>query len=211
MSIYTPRGLRIRFGVDYCFALIARLYPAIPADRVFRTAEGLASLSSALGFAAGLASLAVRLPASMVLAITAIGCVAGFLLAHQRIARGVLAAFGGLYRDAAWLAIPPAAALLAGLLLSGWRATLAYFVGRGVGALGNKMLDRLEASQMSRRVGMPLGWPERSFLAAYELHARAAGRPVDLLPRDEEFEADNWHPAFREFERRFPKAIEKFT
>ncbi len=211
MSIYTPRGLRIRLGLDYCFALMARLYPAISADRVFRTAEGLASLSSALGFAAGIAALIARLPALMVLGVTAIACVAGFLLAHERIAGRPLAAFGAIYRDAAWHAIPPAIALVVGLLVAGWRATLAYFVGRGIGAIVNKLLDRLEASRMVRRVDMPLGWPERSFLAAYELHARAAGRPADLMLPDEEFEADHWHPVFRDFERRFPDAIQKFT
>ena len=54
MSIYTGRGLKIRLPIDYGFALMQRLYPAVDAFKVLRTTEGLELLPSCMAFIAAI-------------------------------------------------------------------------------------------------------------------------------------------------------------
>lgn len=54
MAIYTPRGLKIRLSIQYCFTLLARLYPEVDPYTVLKTTEGLEFIPS---FLAVLASL----------------------------------------------------------------------------------------------------------------------------------------------------------
>ncbi|HLE17147.1 MAG TPA: hypothetical protein VI728_02550 [Syntrophales bacterium] len=56
MAIYTPRGLKIRLGMNHAFALMARLYPKVDAFKVLKTTEGLESIPGMLAFIVGVTS-----------------------------------------------------------------------------------------------------------------------------------------------------------
>jgi hypothetical protein len=84
MAVMTPTGLKIRVGVEWAFALLARLWrkdPATDAFRVLKTCEAIEYIPTVAGLLAGLAAtllsrnLLWTIPVSVV-----VGRLAGFIL-----------------------------------------------------------------------------------------------------------------------------------
>lgn len=48
MSIYTPRGLKIRLSIPYSFSLMARLFPEVTPFKVLKTTEGIEAMPDLL-------------------------------------------------------------------------------------------------------------------------------------------------------------------
>ena len=80
MTIFTPRGLKIRLPFNYAFALIARLYPEVDAFKILKTTEGIESIPSFITFATGLVCFYLRLPLFQIGLYVFIASIAGFLI-----------------------------------------------------------------------------------------------------------------------------------
>lgn len=80
MTIYTPRGLKIRIAVPYAFGLMARLYPKVSPFRILKTTEGIEILPGMLAFISGMIGFAIHLSPFQIALVVATSQIIGALI-----------------------------------------------------------------------------------------------------------------------------------
>ena len=215
MRVYTPRGLRIDFPPDYCFALMARLFPTVDAFQVLKTTEAVMSLTAATTFVTALVCFALRATPS----ITFISVAAAHWLVHLLWISGF-----NIPRFLIWLGLmhsyPSGFGLLfvvvvvAGYLLGGWHAVVAYLAGRAVGWSLSAITSWANRRRIKRAARLDvhagnISQAELSFLAAYLSHARRIGKPLDLDITENELEEANWKPCLDHLAREWPELVSR--
>ena len=201
MTVYTPRGLKIRLPADCCFALVSRLVPEKNAFTVLLTTEGLECIPGVLVFATGLAGFLLRLEplrlGGYVLAASVLGsCVNKW----PRVVPG-LPALGTVYAVLAGRGLIMGVQVAVGLLSAGWPQVLAFYAGSLTGGALNELLGTLGSAKMTDS--------EVSFLDSYRLHAASVGAPTSVELADEELAEENWCEVLRDYATHCPESASR--
>ena len=197
MSIYTPRGLKIRIDVPYAFGLMARLHPKVTSFRILKTTEGIESLPGMFAFTAGMVGFVLHLPPLHIGIVIAVCQLAGALINvfGLYIVPG-LVGLGTLYSYPAGYGIYFIIVIITGFVLGGWQAVLAFFLGKLVAALVSQAFEFLQANRYHKLTGHAFTGSEVSFFNAYRLHASRIGLTTDIDLSDDEMEESHWGDTF---------------
>ena len=214
MTIYTPRGLKIRLSQDYSFALIGRLFPRVDPFTVLQTTEAFDHLVAFGSVLAGIAAFLMHATPQQV-AITVF--VTGLVVRAYHVT-GLLPPVVGLL-----LPLARAYALLTGygvFLLaliavgwwgSGWRGLLGYAIGR-FGAMAVGGAAEFAYSLWRARQGLlTITSSERSFFLAYARFARQLGVSGSIDVSDAEIASGKWKLALLQLRAQWPAVVAKFT
>lgn len=214
MAIFTPRGLKIRLGQAYAFALMARLFPHVDAFRVLQLTEEVENMAALATFIAGIVAFAMRLDPLMV-AVVVGGTSFGFSMAH------LLGLFIPpfkfilpLSRVYSWFAgygVFLIGLLLFGFFTVGWKGVVAYIVGKIAASALAGAIDFAYAKVVFNKTGIVITASERSFFHAYRLLADRVGVTRSLEVTDEEIEPENWEEVFTDLTIKWPVVVSRFT
>lgn len=212
MAVFTPRGLKIRLEVDYCFALIARLYPQAGAFKVLKTTEGLELVPSFLAFVTGLVCFSLKFEPIQIGLFVLFASLIGFLitLAGFYVIPG-LPTLSTLFSYISAFGIVFIFLTIFGFVLVGWQGVVGFFAGRLVGWIINTLLDNFESDRIYKKTGAHIFGSERNFLNAYRLHAAKLGKTTDVYVSDDELKSENWKRAFNEFARKWPEVVKRYN
>jgi hypothetical protein len=214
MAIYTPRGLKIRLGRAYAFALMARLFPRVDAFRVLQLTEEVENMASLATFIAGMVAFAMRLDPLMIAVVVGATSFAfkmahflGLFIAPFRL----ILPLSRVYSLGAGYGVFFIGLLVFGLFTIGWKGVLAYVMGRiAAGALAGA-IDLAYAKVVFDRTGISLTASERSFFHAYRLSADRIGATRSLEVSEEEMEPENWQAVFADLMVKWPVVVSRFT
>lgn len=219
MAIMTPTGLKIRLGIEWSFALLARLWmkdPATDAFRVLKTCEAIEYVPTVATLLAGLAAtllsrdLLWTIPASIVA-----GRLAGFILTQAGMF-AIIRPLGLLALGRIWCHIPYTSIIFYVLLLGTLFATLgwiipALWVVGGIAAWIMTVVAEFACMRRNFRLtGEPLSPSEVNFFNAYRLHADRLGLTRDLTVPDEEIASENWKSCLMDYAAKYPEAVARF-
>ncbi|SED17924.1 hypothetical protein [Paenibacillus sp. GP183] len=213
MSVYTPKGIKVRISVDVSFALMARLYPKVSAFRVLKTTEGVDEIPTTFGFIASLICLFNKVDPVTFFIATLISIVCGLLIKEFGIALVVpgIIPLGGLYNTINILMLPSILLVILSYILIGWQAVVAYIGARFVAWIISFVLEFVFTSQWKNKMGYAFTGSERSFFAAYCYYARKQGRSIAFDLTDEELEPENWEGVFDHLADTNPHVVQRFT
>jgi hypothetical protein len=214
MAIYTPRGLKIRLGQAYAFALMARLSPRIDAFRVLQLTEEVENLASLATFIAAVVVFAARLDPAMVGIVVGVTCF-GFRMSHL---------FGlfippfklllPLSRVYSWFSgygIFLVALLVFAFVMVGWQGVVAFVVARiAAGGLAGG-IDLAYARFVFKKTSIAITASERSFFHAYRLSADQVGVTRSLEVSEEEMKPENWQDVYADLMIKWPVVVARFT
>jgi hypothetical protein len=214
MAIYTPRGLKIRLGKAYAFALMARLFPRVDAFRVLQLTEEIENLASLATFIMGVVAFSMQLEPLVIGVVVGAACLS-FKLSHL---------FGlfippfklilPLSRVYSWFAgygIFLIGLLVFGCSMVGWQGVLAFVVGRLAAGWLAGAIDLAYSKFVFKKTGICITASERSFFHAYRLLADQVGVSRSLEVTDEEMEPDNWQDVFADLMVKWPVVVSRFT
>jgi len=213
MTIYTPRGLKIRVKTTQAFALMARLFPEIDAFQVLKMTEGIELIPSLFGTIAGLVSFALKLDTMEIALVALLATIIGKLITVY----GLFPIIPGLATLSTWYSylynfgVYLIVLLISGMLLVGGKGTLMFFAGKLIGHLFNSLLELVECWRMHRLTGWGWTTSERNFWNAYRHFASKLGKDLDFTVTDEELLGKNWMPVFDDFAKKYPDLAEKCT
>ncbi|HNZ31579.1 MAG TPA: hypothetical protein PKJ25_05735 [Smithellaceae bacterium] len=212
MAIYTPRGLKIRIAVPYAFGLMARLDPKVTPFRILKTTEGIESLPGMLAFIAGVIAFFLHLPPFQIALVVAVSQLVGKLInAFGLYIVPGLVECGTFYSYLSGYGIFLIVVIIAGFLLGGWQAVVAFFVGKIIASLAGQVLEFWQASRYHNLTGHPFTGSEVSFFNAYRHHASRIGEKTNIDLSDSEMEEDHWGETFQRFAMEWPEVVQRFT
>lgn len=212
MAIYTPRGLKIRIAVPYAFGLMARLHPEVTPFRILKTTEGIESLPGMIAFIAGMIAFAIHLsPLQIALVVAACQLVGALINAFGLYVVPGLVGLGTLYSYVSGYGIYIIAVIIAGFVLRGWQAVVAFFVGKIIAAAVGQVLEYWQTSRYHKLKGYPFTGSEVSFFNAYRLHASRIDVTTNIDLSDNEMEEDYWGTTFKRFAMEWPEVVQRFT
>jgi len=214
MAIYTPRGLKIRLGQAYVFALMARLFPSIDAFRVLQLTEEVENLASLATFIAGVVAFAARLDPVMVGVVVGVTCFS-FKMSH----------LFGLFIPPFKLLLPLSrvyswfsgygvffvALLVFGFFMVGWQGVVAFIVARVTAGWLAGGIDLAYAKFVFNKTGIVITASERSFFHAYRLSADQVGVTRSLEVAEEEMKPENWQHVYTDLTIKWPVVAARFT
>lgn len=212
MAIYTPRGLKIRLGVNYAFALMARLYPKVDAFKVLKTTEGLELIPNMLAFITGLILFSLKIDGIQMSIYVLIATVIGTIitLSGMFIFPG-LPKLATLFSYIHGFGILSILIALYGFAFVGWRGVAAYFIGRILGEIINYIIGFFSTKRAHLKTGISLTSVERNFFNAYRLYASKINKTIGIDVSDEELEEDTWFECFEDFATKYPEVTRRFT
>jgi hypothetical protein len=214
----TPRGLKIRLGLDWAFTLIARLWQKdsrTDAFRVLKTVEAIEHVPTVLAFAGSIiAALVPSWPIWSVAIGAIVGKLIGVLLTHSGMFI-VLRPLGIMLLARVWSYLPGfgelhIVAMVALCFVRGWWLIPAWLVGHFGGAILRQVLDFLSAMGYHKLVGQPLTPSEINFFNAYRLHADRLGMTRDIDASDTEIEQGGWYACLADYAEKWPEAVARF-
>ncbi|MBU0767320.1 hypothetical protein KKF55_06120 [Patescibacteria group bacterium] len=211
MTVYTPRGLRLRVKADHAFALMARLYPKVDAFKVLKMTEGLELIPSLLGTVTGLVCFAFRLDPFFigVFAFMATG-IGGLITSYGFYIFPGIPTLGVWYSYFHGFGLYSAIIAVTGLLLLGWKAVIFFFIGRILATLiDNHIFGFIEMKLMHKLTGLAYTSSERNFFNAYRLHANKLGKDLNFTVTDEEVREENWKPVYEDLVMKWPKVASR--
>jgi len=214
----TPRGLKIRLGLDWAFTLIARLWqkdPRTDAFRVLKTVEAIEYVPTVLAFAGSITAALV--PSWPIWSVT-IGAIAGTLLGVMLTRSGmfiILRPLGIMMLARAWSYFPGfgelhIVALVVRCLVRGWWLIPAWLVGHAAGAILQMGLEFLFVKLYHKLTGQPFTPSEINFFYAYMLHADRLGITRDIDVSDSEIEQGKWYACLADYAEKWPEAVARF-
>ena len=212
MSIYTPRGLKIRIDVPYAFGLMARLYPKVTPFRVLKTTEGIESLPTMFAFIAGMIAFSIHLPPLQIALIVAALQLLGKLINvfGLFIVPG-LVALGTLFSYISGYGIYLIIVIITGFVLGSWQAVLAFFIGKFAASIVGQVLEFWQTNRYHKLTGHPFTGSEVSFFNSYRLHASRLNVTTNIELKDEEMEKDHWGDTFQQLASEWPEVVQRFT
>jgi hypothetical protein len=205
MAVFTPRGLKISLDVDYCFALLARLYPKISPFKVLKMAEGLESIPGFLAVLTGLICFILHVePLKIgfwVGGITIIGyliTVTGFYIIPG------LPSLSAVYSNFTGFGIFYILLSVIGFFLVGWKGVLAFFIGRVIAGALNTIYGHMRFLRVHNETGLYLSGSERNFINAYRIYASKIGASTNVEVSENELNEQNWKTAFDSYMTQCP-------
>jgi hypothetical protein len=211
MTVYTPRGLKIRIDVPYAFGLMARLYPTVSPFRVLKTAEGLQSTGRLLAFVVGVTAFGLGLSPLETLVLVSGASFVGALLGVFGIVIPGLVWLSVMYSYVSGFGVLLAVLLVTGFLTVGWPGVLAFMAGSAVGALASMVVELWRTRRYMHTIGHPLTSAEVSFFNAYRMHASKMGVTTCINLDDEESSAESWRPALDDLVARWPSVAQRLA
>lgn len=212
MAIFTPRGLKIRLGADYTFALMARLYPKISAFKILKTAEGLQSIPSLLTFIIGITAFYLHLDSLQIVLCTIAASILGTMITIFGVfIIPALPTLSTLYSHVCGFGIFLTIIVSYGMLSVGWKGTLAFLLGQLTGWIINEGIDLWHSKRIYSKTQTPFTLSEINFLNAYRLHADKIGITRDLSVSEQELKEENWDQCFNDLYLSYPKIVARFT
>ena len=215
MAIFTPRGLKIRLPINYCFALMARLYPNVDAFKILKTAEGFELIPSVLSFIMGIISLLLDLPPSQivlnVIMASAFGCI--ITLSNFAYKIPVLPVIGKLYSYADGFGLYSAVIIVTGLIFSNWESIISYFIAKLLSGILNMIIESIYyyINYLTNKTsGVLFTAAEISFLNAYRWYAKKFGKSLDINISEHELEIENWKDVYFDFVTKWPEVARRF-
>jgi hypothetical protein len=214
MAIYTPRGLKIRLGQPYTFALMARVFPKVDAFRVLQLTEEVENLASLATFIAGLVVFGFRLDP------LTIGIVIGatwFSFKMSHLFGLFIPPFKSLLplsRVYSWFAgygVFLIGLLVFGFIMVGWQGLAAFAVARILASWLAGAIDLAYGRYAFKKTGIAFTASERSFFHAYRLSADQVGASRSLEVSEKEMEPDNWQEVFTDLMMKWPVVVSRFT
>ena len=212
MTIYTPRGLKIRLTVPYAFGLMARLDPKVTPFKILKTAEGIDSLSGMLGFIVGMIVFAIHLQPLQIALIVAISQFAGTIINtfSLYIIPGLIG-LSTLFSYISGYGIYLVVVIIAGFFLGGWEVIVAFFLGKIIAVTLGLVVEHLQTRHVYKLTGYPFTASERIFFNAYRFHASRIGITTDVSLNDDELDENYWKATFHKFSLEWPEVVKKFT
>jgi len=219
MAIMTPTGLKIRLGVEWAFALLARLWkkdPATDAFRVLKTCEAIEYVPTVASLLAGLAVTLLCRDSlwTIPLAVVA-GRLAGFILTQAGMFL-IIRPFGLLVLARIWCHLPNTSIILYVILLAALYATLgwvipALWVAGGLAArIVLLVAEHAWIARNFRQTGEPFTPAEVNFFNAYRLHADRLGLTRNISVPDEEIGLGDWQKCLMDYAVKYPEAVARF-
>jgi energy-converting hydrogenase Eha subunit C len=210
MAVYAPRNLKIRLGVDYCFALMKRVYPKIKPDKVLLLTEGIDNIPSFLAFIIGVICVVMKLDYLSIGLYSFIAASVGFLtttlglfiIPYLPQMSLFYAYIGGWY-------IPQIGLLVLGYFTLGWKAVAALIIGRLISMLVNGIISLIHTKIIYKKLGTPLTAAERNFINAFRLSAEEVGVSRDLSVEENDLEYENWKEVYEYYRNKYPEAAMK--
>lgn len=214
MAIYTPRGLKIRLGQAYAFALMARLFPRIDAFRVLQLTEEVENLASLATFIAGVVAFAARLDpvtVGVVVGVTFFSFKMSHLFGLFILPFKPLLPLSRVYSWFSGYGILLIALLVFGFFMVGWQGVVAFVVARIATGwlLGGTNLAY--ARFVFKKTGIAITASERSFFHAYRLLADQVGVTRSLEVSEEEMKPENWLHVYTDLMSKWPVVTARFT
>ena len=211
MSIYTPRGLKIRLPIDYAFALIARLYPKVTAFEVLQLTETLENLPSALFFIGSIVSLIFSLPFHQIFLVSFIAYTLGTLMNYLGFYSVPLSLFWSkVYGLLTGYGIFLLAIVICGLVFSSWQAILVVAFSRFMASILSWVLNIYRSRKVLKASGIVLTLSEQHFINAYRLMAQKHGVTMDIDIQPEETEEEFWMPSLEHLADSWPQIVKRF-
>ena len=212
MAIYTPRGLKIRLGVNHAFALMARLYPKVDAFKILKTTEGLESVPAMLAFIVGTASFYLGLnPYEIGLYVLIASVVGEMITTFGFFIIPGLPKLGTFYSYISGFGILLTVLAVYGFFSVGWQGVVAFFVGKFLAGIINSSIGFWNVKRIHSKIGIPLTASEINFFNAYRLHASAIGKSTDITILDEELKEENWKECLEDLAIKYPEVVRRFT
>ncbi len=215
MAIFTPRGLKIRLPVNYCFALMARLYPNVDAFKILKAAEGFELIPSVLSFITGIISLLLDLPPSQVILNVIIASTLGCIITLSNFAYKipVLPVIGRLYSYADSFGLYSAVIIVIGFIFSNWKSIISYFIAKLLSGILNMIIEFIYYYVnylTSETHDVPFTAAEISFFNAYRWYAKKFGKSLDINVSEDELEIENWKDVYFDFVTKWPEVARRF-
>lgn len=221
MTIFTPRGLKIRVDVQQAFTQMARLYPEVKPFKFLKTVEGIEVLPGMLCFPVGLLVMLLKFN-PIDIAIWSFGAqLLGFLLIFWPIipfGLPFIVVLGTLYSYITGYGILLILLAVIGFFLVGWQGVLAYFVGKFAAIIIQYIIEFANmkfASMKNTLKGEVLGEvpptsSERNYLIAYLMYARKFNKEIDMTVSDSEVESGKGKELLNEFANEWPQVVSRF-
>lgn len=207
MAIYTPRGLKIRLSVPYCFSLMARLHPEVTPYKVLRTAEGIEGISDLLAVLAAFAIILIN-PSDSFLVNGSI-IVALYLVGYFMKITGVffipmIVPLATLFSYIQGYGIITVALAIAGYIKLGLTKTVLILVAVVIANLLDYVLELLRVIIAKNKNNQYLTVSELDFLNAYRFYAAKVGANMDIFVSEEEISNGNWFEPYIWLENNYP-------
>lgn len=200
MAVFTPKGLKIRFEIDYCFALLARLYPKISPYKVLRLTEGLESIPGFLAVLTGLVCFLFHVePLKIGFWVCGISIIGYLITVTGFYVFPGLPFLSTLYSTFTGFGIYYILMAIIGFFLVGWKGVFAFFIGRTIAGLFNTVYGSIESSRLHKKTGLVLFGSERNFVNAYRIYASKIGKSTDVEVSEDELNEENWKKTFRSY------------
>ena len=212
MAIYTPRGLKIRFPLDYSFALMSRLYPKVDAFKVLKTTEGLESIPAVLSVLTGFVCFYLQLSLFEIGLYAFIASFVGFLLTTfgLYLIPG-LVGLGKLFSNIFVSVILYILLIIFGFINVGWLGVIIFFIGKYFTEIVREVFESIQARLMYKKIGKVFTISEKNFINAYRLHAVKLNITTDVSVSEEELDKENWMPVFLDLSIKWPEVVKRFT
>jgi hypothetical protein len=214
MAIYTPRGLKIRLGKPYAFALMARVFPKVDAFRVLQLTEEVENLASLATFIAGLVAFGLRLDPltiGMVIGITYFSFKMSHLFGLFIPPFKLLLPLSRVYSWFAGYGVFLIGLLILGFFTVGWQGIAAFIVARVLASWLAGAIDLAYGRYVFKKTGVSITPSERSFFHAYRLSADQVGASRSLEVSEKEMQPDNWQEVFTDLMMKWPVVVSRFT
>lgn len=207
MAVFTPRGLKIRFEVNYCFALLARLYPKISPYKVLRLTEGLESIPGFLAVLTGLVCFLFHVePLKIGFWVCSISIIGYLITVTGFYVFPGLPFLSTLYSTFTGFGIYYILIAIIGFFLVGWKGVIAFFIGRAIAGLLNTVYGSVESSRVHKEIGFILCSSERNFVNAYRIYASKIGKSTDVEVSENELNKENWKETFGSYMLQCPSS-----
>lgn len=200
MSIFTPRGLKIRLPMEMCFTLLSRLEQRVTPIRVLQTTEGLELLPPFAATIVALICYAMQIPPLNIGSYVFVTYIFMCLLSYGGFyffPFSMLVSPSTMYSYISGKGLLTGATCVVGFIMVGWQGAAAYIAGRVSGAVITEIVG--------------LASSERNFINAYRIHARKAGASVDITTLEKEITEGRWLQSFIRFEKEFPELTKRYT
>lgn len=214
MAIYTPRGLKIRLGKAYSFALMSRLFPRVDAFRVLQLTEEVDNMASLATFVAGFVAFTMQLDPLMIAIIVGSTNFAfkmihlfGFFVPPFKL----ILPLSRLYSLFTGYGVFIIGLLVFGFFTVGLKGIVALIVGAIVASALAGLIAFAYAKAMFNKTGIAITGSERSFFHAYRLSADRVGVTRSLEVSDEEMEPENWEKVFADLMQKWPVVVSRFS
>lgn len=213
MAIYTPRGLKIRFSVPYCFSLMARIYPEVTPYNVLKTTEGIENISDLLAVLAAFVIILIN-PSESFLVIGSI-IMTLYLIGYFMKITGVffipmIVPFATLFSYVQGYGIITVVLAITGYIKFGLTKTVLILVVLVIANLLDYILELLRAIIARYKNSPHLTVSELDFLNAYQLYAAKVGASIDIYVSEEEIAQGNWQETYIWLKNNWPEITYRF-